>query len=273
MRYSVMGFNQAKVIETDLDLTDLMLLNYIICACGTPNMYHKLDSNGNPLVWISHAKLMEDLPIIRISEGTLKNRLTALRQNGYIKSIVVAGEIGRGSRTYYGITEMTTSLIYDVETPTTSRKNDVEALPRHEKMTPDNLLKKDDNKLNREEEVENFLNAYNNTCTKLPSVRKVSDKRKKAIKNIVNKYSKEEIQEVFNKTNESDFLTGRNDRGWKADIDFLLREDKFISILEGKYDSNKSRTDRRKFGETSEVISKSVTQEEIDNGYFTGEVY
>lgn len=28
---------------------------------------------------------------------------------------------------------------------------------------------------------------------------------------------------------------GKNDRGWKADFDFLMRVDKATSILEGKY--------------------------------------
>lgn len=30
---------------------------------------------------------------------------------------------------------------------------------------------------------------------------------------------------------------GKNDRGWKADFDFLMRVDKATSILEGKYEN------------------------------------
>ena len=111
MRYSILGFNQAKLMETDLDLTDIVILQYIQQACGSTGMSHKLDSNGNPQVWVYHKKLMEDLPILRITEGTLKNRLSALNQKGYVHSTVVANENGRGSRTYYGLTEMTMSLL------------------------------------------------------------------------------------------------------------------------------------------------------------------
>ena len=132
MKYSILGFNQEKLLSTKLDLTDLIILQYIQQACGSTGMYHKLDSNGNPQVWVYHQKLIEDLPILRISEGTLRNRLSALNRDGYIRSTVVANENGRGSRTYYGITEMTTSLIYDV----------VER-PCHEIMTSDNKLKED----------------------------------------------------------------------------------------------------------------------------------
>ena len=134
MRYSIMGFNQEKVMSTDLDLTDLIILQYIQQSCGSTNMQHKLDSNGNPRVWIYHQKLIEDLPILRISEGTLRNRLSKLNQSGYVRSTVVASENGRGSKTYYGITEMTMSLIYDMVSG-----------PCHEKMTSDSKLIKDDN--------------------------------------------------------------------------------------------------------------------------------
>jgi len=34
---------------------------------------------------------------------------------------------------------------------------------------------------------------------------------------------------------ECPFLTGKNDRGWRADIDWLLRPDSVAKILEGKY--------------------------------------
>jgi hypothetical protein len=35
----------------------------------------------------------------------------------------------------------------------------------------------------------------------------------------------------------SDFCNGKGERGWEADIDFLLRPDTITKILEGKYDN------------------------------------
>lgn len=80
-----------------------------------------------------------------------------------------------------------------------------------------------------------FIQKYNKLCTNLPKCLKLTDKRIKAIKNLLKQYDWMEIEDVFRKANESAFLTGKNDRGWKADIDFLLREDKFVSIMENKY--------------------------------------
>jgi hypothetical protein len=39
---------------------------------------------------------------------------------------------------------------------------------------------------------------------------------------------------------QSPFLTGKNDRGWKADIDWFLRPDSLPKILEGKYETQKT---------------------------------
>lgn len=80
-----------------------------------------------------------------------------------------------------------------------------------------------------------IIDKYNNLCTNLPKCLKLTDKRSKAIKKLVDKYGITTIETVFTKANGSDFLMGKNDRGWKADIDFILREDKFVCILEDKY--------------------------------------
>lgn len=84
-----------------------------------------------------------------------------------------------------------------------------------------------------------FIDKYHEICVSLPKIRTVTDKRKKAIQKIMKKFTKEDIIECFNLSEQSDFLKGNNDRGWKADIDFILREDKFVAILEGKYGGKK----------------------------------
>lgn len=150
MKYSIMGFNQERVInETNLDLVDLLLIDYIIRAQGTPNMKHILE-NEEAYVWLSHEKLQLDLPILNISEGTLKNRLSVLKKEGIIKSKQVANEKSKGTKTYYAITEFTVSLLYDSTESTTSFLNDLKTLPRHFKMTSDNLLTDNKNNVSKD---------------------------------------------------------------------------------------------------------------------------
>lgn len=81
----------------------------------------------------------------------------------------------------------------------------------------------------------NIINIYNQNCTNLPKINKVTEKRKAHIKAFLKEFTEEDFEKICKIANESDFLIGKNDRGWKADFDFLLRTDKANAILEGKY--------------------------------------
>lgn len=93
--------------------------------------------------------------------------------------------------------------------------------------------------ISKDIDIEWFMQNYHEICVSFPKVKSLTDKRKKAIKKILKSYSKDDILDVFEKAESSDFLKGNNDRGWKANIDFMLREDKFVNILEGQYGGRK----------------------------------
>ena len=123
MFYTVLGFNQEELLKTNLDMTDLMILNYIMNANGNPTMSHVI-VNEVSYVWLSHKKFHEDLPILKISEGTFRNRLCTLKQDGWILSTTV--KLVTGSKSYYSVSSKATSL-----------KNDI---GRHSTVTSDNTL-------------------------------------------------------------------------------------------------------------------------------------
>ena len=102
--------------------------------------------------------------------------------------------------------------------------------------------------------LKEIVELYNSTCTNLPKVQELTDKRKQAIRLRWNKYATRKdkqgvelgmrvFEELFTKANDSDLLSGRipDNRGfkkqWRADFDWLLKEDKFIKTLEGGYDN------------------------------------
>lgn len=89
---------------------------------------------------------------------------------------------------------------------------------------------------------------YNDICISLTKVRSLSDERKKHIKARWKQfnYKIETFEEVFRKVEASDFCKGKNDRGWKADFDWLIKNDSnMVKVLEGKYD-NKPQQDEYK---------------------------
>lgn len=149
MRQSVLGFNQDKAVQAKLDLTDLMLLQYIMLANGTPDMKHIVKDDIS-YVWLSHSKIQEDLPILNIAEGTLRNKLSDLKKNDWIVSETV--RTSKGATTYYSVSIKAMSLINDMGTEDEEPCHSEMTCPCHSKMTSDNKLK--DNKLNN-----NFTNV------------------------------------------------------------------------------------------------------------------
>lgn len=87
---------------------------------------------------------------------------------------------------------------------------------------------------------ENIIEIYNQYCTNLPKVKKTTKKREKAINSFLKEFTEEQFEEICKIANDTDFLIGKNNNGWKADFDFLMRTDKATNVLEGKYSNIKS---------------------------------
>ena len=68
--------------------------------------------------------------------------------------------------------------------------------------------------------------------TPCPTAEKLTAKRKAAIKQICVDYTVEQIAEVFTKCCALPYMRGENQHGWIADLDYILRPEKFIRIFE-----------------------------------------
>lgn len=75
---------------------------------------------------------------------------------------------------------------------------------------------------------------YHSICVSFPSVRQLSEPRKKAIQNLLKTYTLEDFRTVFENAEKSSFLKGAKG-GWKASFDWLLKEANFLKVLEGNY--------------------------------------
>ncbi len=99
--------------------------------------------------------------------------------------------------------------------------------------------RKEDNRKEIEEKRNRIKDIYNQNCPNLPQVQKLTDKRNKAIDKFLKDFTEEQFEQICKIANCSDFLIGKNEKGWKADFDFIMRVDKATNIAEGKY-ANKS---------------------------------
>lgn len=87
------------------------------------------------------------------------------------------------------------------------------------------------------------VRLYHSRCPSLPKVLKLSEKRKLKIRVRFEEmeFSYETMQQVFDKAEASRFMRGDNNRGWRADFDWIFTNGtNWVKILEGKYDNKPS---------------------------------
>jgi predicted phage replisome organizer len=100
---------------------------------------------------------------------------------------------------------------------------------------------------NKKESIscQQIVDLYHSICKSFPSVRSLSDSRRKAIKARLNTYSLEDFRTVFENAESSSFLKGSNDRNWTATFDWLIKDSNIAKVLEGNY-ADKGRSYGRK---------------------------
>ncbi len=86
-----------------------------------------------------------------------------------------------------------------------------------------------------------IADMYNATCVSFPRLTVLSEKRKKAIKARLRKYSVDDIQRAFEMAQESDFLKGTNGRNWSATFDWIMCDSNMAKILDGNYANKDNR--------------------------------
>jgi hypothetical protein len=97
-----MGFNQQKLLDFNLDLTDALILRYFIDFKNTDVMKSEIVDN-KVFYWVDYKTLMKEIPVIRISHrNSLMNRLKKLVEKGIL--VHYTKKLG-GTWSYYNLGE------------------------------------------------------------------------------------------------------------------------------------------------------------------------
>lgn len=108
-------------------------------------------------------------------------------------------------------------------------------------------------------DYQQVVDLYNSICKSFPSVRSLSDARKKAIKARMKTYTIEDLKKVFQNAEASSFLKGKNDRNWSANFDWMIADKNIAKILEGNYADKPSRYGRK------EVVPGWCQERQLDD--------
>lgn len=108
-----------------------------------------------------------------------------------------------------------------------------------------------------------IIKIFHETCPELPRVVKWTGTRSQHLQACWKDKERQSLQwwrEYFRRVRGSPFLNGDNDRGWKADLEWLTTESNLVKVLEGKYDGTNGLRNGKGFGpsdrETAEILSR-----------------
>lgn len=90
-----------------------------------------------------------------------------------------------------------------------------------------------------------IMTDFHDTCTDLPTIRAMSEARKRKIRSLLNEFGKlkiwpdvtiyDRLHRLFQMAQESDFLSGRNGRWNGCSFDWLINKTNALKVLEGTY--------------------------------------
>lgn len=132
MRYTILGFQQQKLIEANLDVVDALVLRQIKDMYSTSTMEF-VEEDGVRYMWINYTYLLDQLPIV----GTKRNLMRRIEKYGnelYIIRILKHTKNGqKGNYSYIAPTEKLDQL-QDFDLMTKSHKgydkNDIRVMTK-----------------------------------------------------------------------------------------------------------------------------------------------
>ena len=134
----------------------------------------------------------------------------------------------------------TTSKRQANDKQTTTNKNDDNNINiyTHENVEQSSTSESVKNEKGIEINYQGLIDMFNKEFEGLlPKVVKLTNSRKKAIKNRIAENSKEDVIKVFNNVKSSDFLLGK-EKDWACNFDWIFNSSNFVKILEGNYNKN-----------------------------------
>lgn len=255
MRFSTY-LNNAKCMEWKINATQGILFALLYEA---PAWAKEEIIENKTYYFVSRNLILNELPMFFEKSDTVYRNLKVLQEKGIIEYIK------QGKKDLIRIT--TKGKTWNEFKDNSSEKNPNSE--RNSEKNPSNLGKKSEKEQKNSEKNptnNNTIYNYNNTnilnnnihvknefshlCEEiknkwieiannfnLSGVKlKINDKRKKAIKILLNEYTAEEILQAMEKIHISKFLQGDNKNNWQVTFDWLINKSNLLKVLEGNYD-------------------------------------
>lgn len=136
---------------------------------------------------------------------------------------------------------------FDNQLTTTCQPTD-NRLSAQDKISKDNISKDNINNMSTSVDSRNafdyqsVINSFNSICVSLPTVQKLTNKRRNQMKNAKKILCEMSFEEFFRIVESSDFLTGRNGVWNGCGFDWIFNPANLTKIIEGNYANKQSTT-------------------------------
>ena len=285
MRFSTY-LNNAKCMEWQINATQGILFSLLYEA---PAWAKEEIIENKTYYFVSRNLILDELPMFFEKSDTVYRNLKALQEKGLIEYIK------QGKKDLIRITAK--GKTWNEFKENNSEKNP--SFEENSEKNPNNLGKKSEKESKNSEKNptnNNTIYNYNNTnilnnnihvknefsqsCDKIKNKwikiaheyklsgtqLKITDKRKRAINNLLKEYSAEEVLQAMEKVHTSSFLQGNNKTGWQISFDWFINKSNFLKVLEGNYDDKVNINNYKKEKRSSNYQEKDfvgVTDESI----------
>ena len=81
-----------------------------------------------------------------------------------------------------------------------------------------------------------LVEEFNAVCVSYPRVTVLSESRRAALSRLTEVLSREDLSRLFKSAERSEFLKGKNKRGWKATFDWIIDPTNAAKIIDGNFD-------------------------------------
>lgn len=93
----------------------------------------------------------------------------------------------------------------------------------------------------------------------VPRIKSLDGARLEQVRSRLREHGKEALAAMIRKAAVSDFLNGRNERGFTATFDWLIRPANFVKVIEGNYDNKDN--NNQKTQRSNGIIQRSTTSQ------------
>lgn len=231
-------------IANQYGLLESILLNHIYFWTEKNRANDTNHFDGNYWTYNSTRAFNELFPYV--SERQIKNALKHLREEG----IILTGNYNKSSydRTlWYALSKKGLSIVQKCPMENTTEDNgtgnNVQPIPDNKPdnkpdSKPDETVSNDTVRRTDVQQVVEHWNDLEKCGIKTVSRVTSGTKRYNSLIARIKQYGIDDVLSAIDRIRQSDFLQGKNNKGWTITFDWFVLPNNFIKVLEGNYDNS-----------------------------------